>query len=378
MKHKIAISLNSSWNLVNFRSGLIEALAGKGYDVVGLAPLDSYSKHLKKINCTFIPIKIDTNGRNPFKDLLLFFRYLWVLNREKPHIYLGFTVKPNIYGSLAAHILGIPVINNIAGLGRAFSGKNKLISFITILYKISLHQSWKVFFQNKTDLNTFIKLKIIEEKFTYVLPGSGVNLIKYKPIPKTRNDKKIKFLLVSRLLWEKGINEYVESAKLIKKDYTDIEFLILGFLNENDSQYVPLKYLKEWHRNGIINYLGISDDVRAIMSDADCVVLPSYYKEGTPKTLLEAAALAKPIITSNTPGCNDVVKHMHNGFLCLPKSTKDLTEKMVEFIHIDNNKKSVFGKNSRVIAEKYFDERIIIQKYQKSIFNIIYENEKSS
>ena len=195
---------------------------------------------------------------------------------------------------------------------------------------------------------------------------------KFKPIHKKNSEKKIKFLLASRLLWEKGIQEYVEAAKLIINKFSFVEFCILGFTDRNDPQYVQFKQLKQWDYDGIIKYLGFSDNVCSVISEVDCVVLPSYYKEGTPRVLLEAAAMGKPLITTDTPGCNDIVKHMYNGFLCKPKSPRDLAEKMVDFIKLNNKKKIKFGKNSRNIAETNYNENIIFENYQSSIKSILY------
>jgi len=367
LKRKIVIGLNSSWNLINFRSGLIESLVEHGYEVVGLAPFDAYSKLLKSINCRFIPIKIDTKGKNPLNDMVLFVKYLWVFSREKPDAYLGFTVKPNVYGSIAAHLLCIPVINNIAGLGRVFNKKNIISRIVVFLYRISLLRSSTVFFQNNSDYRDFVNLEVVKKTQSIVLPGSGVDLVKYKPVFRKKKRQNIIFLLISRLLWEKGIKEFVESAIILKKKFKDIDFYILGFTNKNDPQYVPLKQLKQWESDGLITYLGESDDVRVEIDNADCVVLPTNYKEGTPRVLLEAASMGKPLISTNTPGCSDIVIDGKNGFLCLPKSSKDLASKMDQFIHLDLIKRAEFGRKSREIAEEKYDEKLVINKYLHSI-----------
>lgn len=361
------IGLNSSWNIVNFRSGLIKSLVKHGYEVIGLAPFDSYSKLLKSINCRFIPVKIDTKGKNPLIDILLLIKYLCIFSREKPDVYLGFTVKPNVYGSIAAHLLGIPVINNIAGLGRVFNKKNIISRIVVFLYRISLSRSSTVFFQNNSDYRDFLNFEIVKKTQSIVLPGSGVDLVKFKPVFRRKQRQNIIFLLISRLLWEKGVKEFVESARILKKTFKDVDFYILGFTNKNDPQYVPLKQLKQWESDGFITYLGESDDVRVEIENADCVVLPTNYKEGTPRVLLEAAAMGKPLISTNTPGCRDIVKDGDNGFLCSPNSPRDLAISMNKFIQLDQEPRARLGLKSREIAEENFDEKLVVKKYLHAI-----------
>jgi len=381
---KILISINTSWNLYNFRAGLILALVEAGYEVVVAAPPDDYSARLKELGCRYIPLPMSNKGTNPVSDLWLLMRFWWLLRQEMPNAYLGYTVKPNIYGSIAAHSLGISAINNIAGLGAVFIKDTLLTQFVKRLYKIALSKSNTVFFQNEDDRVMFIEAGLVPASITDRLPGSGVDLAKFAyhaPLEKVgldqvdehvgsdilgsqavRVEQKVSFILIARMLFDKGIGEYVEAARLIKARYPQVTFNLLGFLDVQNPAAISRTQMNEWVSEGVVNYLGTTDDVRLYINSTDCVVLPSY-REGVPRSLLEAAAIGRPIITTNAVGCKEVVDDGVNGYLCQPRDAVDLANKIEKMLLLSDVQRTEMGLRGREKVEREFDERVVIGKY---------------
>jgi glycosyltransferase involved in cell wall biosynthesis len=254
------------------------------------------------------------------------------------------------------------MINNIAGLGTLFIKESAVTKIAKILYKVSQSKADKVFFQNRDDLAFFTGKGIVNAEKCDVLPGSGVDTNRFKPEYKAEN-KKIRFLLIARMIWEKGIGEYVNAAREIKKTYPNVEFCLLGFLDVQNPGAITKNEMNEWVEEGVINYLGVSDKVDEVIKSADCVVLPSYYREGTPKTLLESGSSGKPIITTDSVGCRDVVDHGVNGYICEPRSWEDLKEKIEMFLALTHDEKLEMGRQSREKIKREFDEKIVIDKY---------------
>jgi len=370
-KKKIIISINTVWNLINFRKSLIQFLQSKDFEIYVMAQPDKYNEKLNFMNVKFIPIYVNSQKLSIYNDLKLFILYIWYFFRIKPDIFLGYTIKPNLYGSLAAKFFGIPVINNINGLGKAFQKRGLLSSFVIFIYRLSLSWSKTIFFQNIEDKEFFISLKISNHKNSKLLPGSGVNLKTFNEdlynVPK--NDL-FTFILIARLLREKGIFEYIQAAKLIKKDYPRVKFQLMGMIDKANSSSISQEDIDQWSSEGIIEFLGAQDDVRPFLAKADCMVLPSYYNEGTPKCLLEAAAMSKPIITTDWKGCRNTVDHGVNGFLCKPMDPIDLYNQLKKMINLRGNDLQKFKFSSRNKA-KMFDERIVFKEYLMSIREIL-------
>ena len=292
MKVKVIIALNTAWNLYNFRAGLIRALVAEGYEVVAVAPLDEYAARLSELGCRFVPLAMDNRGTHPGRDLLLLLRFYLVLRRERPDVYLGYTVKPNIYGSLAAHLLGIPVVNNIAGLGTVFIKDNWLTRLVRWLYRVALSRSRCVFFQNNDDLDLFVNAGLVGPGKVARLPGSGIDLRAFQPAPmRPLIGRPFGFLLVARMLRDKGVIEYVDAARLVRRNFPDVEFCLLGFVGVQNPTAISSEQMAVWVKEGVVCYLGATDDVKPHLAAADCVVLPSY-REGTPRSLLEAFHLS--------------------------------------------------------------------------------------
>jgi glycosyltransferase involved in cell wall biosynthesis len=362
---KIAIVLNTSWNIYNFRLGLIQSLLKKGHEVITVAPYDDYSSKLMDLGCTYEKVTMDSRGANPIKDFGLTIELLRIYKRIKPDVILHFTIKPNIYGTFAARLLNIPTINNVCGLGTVFLNRG-IVSFIAkMMYKLAFRYPNKVLFQNDQDRNLFIDENLIEKDIAELVPGSGINLSKFVPVSLPKNNE-FTFLLISRLIHDKGIVEYIEAIKELKGRGIKAKFQILGAIDEEHRRGIPAQIVESWINNGYIEYLGRVPDVRGYIKNADCIVLPSY-REGTPRTLLEAASMARPIVTTNVAGCNNVVKDNHNGFLCNLKDIQDLANTMERMLNLTPDQRRLFGLKGRALVERNYDENVVINKYQELV-----------
>ncbi|MTI19842.1 glycosyltransferase family 1 protein, partial [Fulvivirga sp. RKSG066] len=330
---KVGIVLNTSWNVYNFRMGLIKALQANNHEVIVIAPEDEYTPKLVEAGCTFYKVKMDSRGANPIKDFALIFELYSIYKKAKPDIVLQYTIKPNIYGTFAASLLKIPAVNNVCGLGTVFLQKNLVSRIALMLYKVAFKFPKKVFFQNKFDEQLFINNELVNKNITDVLPGSGIDSNKFLPQARSKKNKKFTFLLISRLIHDKGIIEYIDAIKRLKSEGVDADFQLLGGKDVEHKRGISEETINSWLESNIVEYLGKTDDVRTYLNDADCIVLPSY-REGTPRTLLEAASSEKPIVATDVPGCNNVVENNYNGLLCELKSADDLADKMKQMMNL--------------------------------------------
>jgi len=363
----VVISINASWNIVNFRTGLLKALVAAGYRVVALAPRDAFSDRFPALGVEYAPIEIDNQGTSPLRDLALLWRYRRALARLKPDILLAYTIKPNIYGSLAAHSLGIKVINNVSGLGTTFIKESLVTRIVRRLYKTAFRRSATVFFQNSDDQALFVSGRLVAVDRARRLPGSGVDLDRFRPsAEQPEGSGGFVFLMVARLLWDKGVREYVEAARLVRVHFPDVRFQLLGFLDVPNRTAVGRAEVEGWVAEGLIEYLGEAEDVRGFLAIADCVVLPSY-REGLPRTLLEAAAMARPLIAADVPGCRDVVANGINGYLCGVRDPASLAEAMLKMLKLAPAERERMGAAGRARVEAEFDERIVIRRYLEAI-----------
>ena len=364
---RVALVINTSWNIWNFRASLVRALQGAGHEVLAIAPPDDYSARLEtELGCRYVPILMENKGTNPLKDAALTRRFYQIYRREKPDVVLHYTIKPNIYGSLAARLAGIPSINNVSGLGTVFIVKNLVSQVALQLYRFAFRFPAKVFFQNADDRQLFLDHGLIRSEITGLLPGSGVDTVRFRPAPQFTRQSPFVFLMVARVLYEKGITEYFEAASIIRQAVPGTRVQLLGGLDEAGGVGVPRATFEEWLKSGDIEYLGRSDDVAAYLHRADCVVLPSY-REGTPKTLLEAAAVGKPLVTTDVPGCRDTVQDGQNGYLCQVRSGADLAAKMLQVLHLPEADLQRMGQASRQLAETRFDEKLVLDQYLTAV-----------
>lgn len=365
---KIAIVLNTSWNIYNFRLGLIRSLMNHGHEITAVAPYDEYSQKLIDLGCNYEKVTMDSRGANPIKDFGLTIELFRIYRRVKPDVILHFTVKPNIYGTFAARLLNIPAINNVCGLGTVFLNGG-IVSFIAkMLYKLAFRYPKTVLFQNYQDRDLFIDEKLIQEDITELVPGSGINLKKFIPSALPRN-KKFIFLLISRLILDKGIFEFIGAIKELNKRGIKARYQVLGAIDEEHRRGIPAKVINSWIEEGLIEYLGRVPDVRDYIKNADCIVLPSY-REGTPRTLLEAASMARPIVTTNVAGCNNVVQDSYNGFLCNLMDSQDLADTMEKMYELSFEQRKSFGLKGRAHVEKTYNENIVIDKYKDLVIKV--------
>lgn len=359
---KVMVVANTSWNLVNFRWALIHRLRDEGYEVVVAAPCDDYSEKLVGAGFRYLKLSMNNKGTNPVEDVALCFRLFRLFCLEKPSVVLTYTPKPNIYASIAGGLCGRVVIPNISGLGAAFIRQGLITRIIKFLYGWALKYPSCVFFQNYDDLHLFVSLGLVKKEAAARIPGSGINTEVFSPLEKKTPNDALKFLLVGRILWDKGVGEYVAAARALKSKYPSVEFQLLGFLDVVNPQAVPSAQVEQWQSDGVISYLGASDCVVEVMRAADCVVLPSY-REGLPRTLLEAASLAIPLIAADVPGCRDVIEDGVTGLLCQPRDEKSLAEKMERMIQVGFAGRMQMGQAGREKVLREFDEKIVLSQY---------------
>lgn len=363
---KVLLSANSSWYIYNFRKNLIKEII-KNYEVIVCAPKDRFSNEIELLGAKYVELDFKPKSRNIFSEILVIIRFFIVYLKIRPDIVLQFTPKNNIYGSVVSWFLGIKCLNNIAGLGRVFSEISLTSKFVKLLYKISHSHVSHIYFQNSRDQKLFHEMNIGIGN-SNLLPGSGVDLDLF--YPKNFFPKNKVFLLLARLIPEKGIFEYVEAARNILQNNPEITFNLIGFIDDSKNNPLKNELIDKWHEEGLINYLGEKDNVSKYIDESSCIVLPSYYAEGTPKSLLEAIASGKPIITTDNVGCADVVQEEKNGYLCEMRSSQSLIKAMKKLISLSNDELLQMGQNSRDLAKEKYDEKIIIGQYLKQIQEI--------
>ncbi len=380
---KILLISNTSWSIWNFRYGLMKTLGEKKFNVSFCAPYDNYTEKLKNEGFDYSKIKLKRKGKNPFSDLKLIFDIYRICKRKKPNICHNFTIKPCIYGTLAQKLAKVDNIYcTITGLGYSFGKKGFLNKLVISLYRFSLKYADKIVFQNPDDRDIFVNLKIIKKEKTKIIKSSGVDTNKFflEDFYKYNNgNNKVVITLVSRMLWQKGIKEFVEASLILKNKYSNLKFLLVGPIDNENPSAISEKQIKEWQEKGLVKYLGEKKDIKEVFSKTNIFTFPSFYKEGVPKVLLEAGAMELPLVTTNVSGCREVVydpkkspendfnESSQNGFLVEPRNSKDLAEKL-EILIKDKNLRKKFGKASREKIVKEFDEKIIINKYLK-IYN---------
>ncbi len=371
----IGIVINTSWHIYNFRTGLIKALQEMGYRVVAIAPKDVYSPKLIETGMDYFEIKMNNMGTNPVEDSKLIYEYYKLFKKIKPDLLLLYTIKPNIYGSVAAKMLNIPVISSITGLGTVFLHDNISSKIAKLLYKIALKIPRKVFFENPYDKNIFLEQGFVKKEKIFLIPGAGIDTNEYIPIETIKYDEKHheKFLFIARLVKDKGLIEYIDAIRLLKLKHPNVEFAILGPYYPGNPTAITKSEMDRWVEEGLVNYLGESDDVKSIIAEYDCVVLPSY-REGLSRVLLEAASMAKPIVTTNVPGCKDVVEHGINGFLCEKEDAYDLANKIEQIIQLTHDERLQMGRRGREKVVNEFAEPLVNKKYILAIQEILAEH----
>ena len=366
---KILFSSNLSWSIYNFRLDLLKALQSEGHEIFVTARRDDYSDLLSKEGMEFHETKINNNSRNPVSDLRLLWSYIKLYKRLKPDVVLHNAIKPNIYGAIAAGILGIPVINNISGLGTLFITSSISTRIAKFLYWISQKFATVVFFQNPFDRQLFIDNGLAKGNKLKLVPGSGVDTTRFINNRIRLEDSNFVFLFIGRLLIDKGIQEFVEAAGQVLESFPETKFKILGPFYDSNSTSISQEQLDIWVESRVIDYLGTSDRVNEEMESCDCVVLPSY-REGLSKVLIEASSMSLPIITTDVPGCRDVVVDGETGNLCKVKDSNDLANKMMQMLALSNTDRLEMGAAARRRAIDVFDVKHVIEIYKREISNI--------
>lgn len=363
----VLLTGNTAFKLANFRSGLIRELIEQGIRVTALVPICDRVVELEEMGCEVIPLRVNRKGLAPHQELMLFLKFWRIFSVKRPDVILSYTVKNNIYGALAARSLGIPFLPNITGLGTAF-GKTGLLNRVVVsLYRLAFRGVPAVFFQNSEDKNLFLLNGIVKPNQVRTLPGSGVDTKSFEPALLPGKNEKTTFLMVSRLIYDKGVVEYVEAAKELRSVFPAIRFQLLGPFDFGNSGAIDRDLVEDWVRDGTIEYLSEVVDVRPVLKMADCVVLPSYYREGVPRSLLEAAAMARPILTTDAPGCRQVVEHGVTGFLFHSRDVGDLSDKMMQMIRLGHKRRTAMGLLGRKKMVQEFDESIVISAYLEEI-----------
>lgn len=364
-KKVVAVLVNTAWNAFNFRSNLIKALLADGHDVVVIGTADSYVGNVQALGCRFIPSNVDLRGTNVIKDWRLFFSYWWLFKKIKADVILPFTIKPTIYGIVAARLTGAAAVANIAGLGEVFAQASPIQKLVVFMYRHSLPYAHTVFFQNEGDMALFRGLRLVDVNASERIFGSGVDLSKFSPISRGLERSSCVFLMVARLLEKKGVREYVDAARFVKRKHPESQFLLCGFVEAEEAGGVPEEEIKSWDVEGVIRFLGATDNVRDVIEKADCIVLPSYYPEGVPRSLLEAAASALPVITTDSNGCRDAVIDEVTGFLVSPQDVQSLASALSRMIKLGGGARAAMGRKGRALMLERFDEKKIVARYQE-------------
>ena len=353
---RVLILANIGLGLYKFRKELLEELA-KENEVFFCIPNDEFVDPIKKLGCQFIdnPL-LDRHGTNPVKELKLISFYKKVLRDVKPDIVLTYTIKPNAYGGMACASLGVPYVANITGLGTSIENGGLMQKVSLTLYKRGLRKAQKVFFQNTENRDFMVGNGVVKGAYD-MLPGSGVNLNQYNVFPYPDGDT-VDFVFIARVMKEKGIDQYLDAAKEIRKRHPETRFHICGFCEQN---YEGL--LKELNDNGTVVYHGLISDMTEIYKMISCTVHPTYYPEGLSNVLLESAASGRPIITTDRSGCREVVEDGVNGYVVKQQDSKDLIEKIEKFMSLSLDERKAMGLAGRAKVEREFDRQIVIQKY---------------
>lgn len=365
----VLITVNASWNVANFRRGLIEALLDDGHRVTVLAPIDEHSQQLVEMGCRFVPLEMEVKGLSPRRDIGLALRFLRHFRRERPDLIFSYTIKNNIFGAFAARMLGIPFVPTITGLGTAFLSGPLLQRLAESLYRLAFRSVPEVFFQNSDDRNFFLERRLITEDKALLVAGSGVDLARFSMSKIVDSGPAATFLMIGRVLRDKGILEYVEAARLVRAKYPRAHFIVLGRLDAKNRTAILAETVKKWVDEEIITHIDYTDDVRPIIAKADCIVLPSY-REGTPRTLLEGAAMGRPIITTDVPGCRQVVDDGRTGFLCEARSVDSLRDAIMKFMELPYCKRIGMGRAGRTKVEREFDEINVVDAYRQTVDRI--------
>jgi glycosyltransferase involved in cell wall biosynthesis len=368
-KKLIALVSNSAWSVYNFRLDIVRHLHQNNYEVLVIAPDDEFSRLLRNEGCTFISIRFNNRSENPLRDVGLYRQLKKIYRLRKPDLIFHYVIKPNIYGSLAAAHCGVKSVAVVTGLGYSFARQNWLYYIVRFLYKKALRRTEEVWFLNNDDARIFVSGRIINIEKIKVLPGEGINT-SYFSLGTDRaagQNPRFTFLMSTRLLHSKGIGIYVDAVRILKRKKYEVQCELIGFFEKNHPDSISEDQLKKWEFEGLISYHGFARDVRPFLEKADCFVFPSFYNEGVPKCLMEAASMELPIITSYNRGCKEVVLNNSNGYVCNLNDPFDVADKMEKMINLPAEERAKMGKNGRALVIKKFSINKVIEEYDRTL-----------
>ena len=367
IQNKIILVLTNSYiGLYSFRKEVINAILDNGYEVYISCPIVNDSERektewFKSVGCNIIETEFNLRGTNPIADFKLMLTYCKLIKQIKPVAVLSYTIKPNLYGGMACALTCTPQLANITGLGTAVEAPGLMQKLTMFMYKLGLKKTTVTFFQNDTNRKFCVYNKLVKGRYR-AIPGSGVNLEYHSSKPYPNENEPIRFIYISRIRREKGIDEYLAAAKALKPQYPNIEFHVVGFCeDEYESR------LKKLNDMGIIVYHGQQSDVRPFVANANCLVHPTFYPEGMSNVLLEACAAGRPIITTDRPGCREIIDDNINGFIVKLQDKQDCIEKVEKFINLPYDIKKAMGEAARKKVEKEFDRQIVVNVYLEEI-----------
>jgi len=363
----VTLSSNTSWYLYNFRASTIRRLVEDGYRVVCLSPQDHYSEKLvDDLGCEWLHLAIDNHGSNPFRDAGLVYQFWRYYRQLKPVAALHFTIKNNVYGTWAARLLGVPAINNVSGLGTAFIRKGPVSGIVRMLYRTSQPFASRIFCQNEEDLEQLLAARLVPGDRLELLPGSGVAPARFHPGLREKHSGPLRFMYAGRMLADKGVHELVGAVRSINARSLQCELWLCGFADVENVSAIASDQLLAWGKEPGIRWMGHSDVMEEVYARVDCVVLPSY-REGMPRSLLEAGAMGLPVVATDVPGCRSIVEHGVNGVLCEARNTGSLAGAMRRILDMSEQERSAMGANGRSLVASKFDERFIVEATMRAV-----------
>ncbi|WP_250452090.1 glycosyltransferase family 4 protein [Caballeronia sp. ATUFL_M2_KS44] len=366
---RIALVCNTAWAIYTYRRGVLRMLTQQGAQVTIIAPRDRTFEPLIEMGCRCVELPVASKGTNPREDLKTMMALYREYRATRPHLVFHYTIKPNIYGSLAAMLARVPSIAVTTGLGYVFIQKSRTAQVAKRLYRFAFRFPREVWFLNRDDHQAFVDENLLAHPDrARRLHGEGVDLDEFALEPLPRREDFV-FILIGRLLWDKGVAEYVEAARRLRQRYPHARFQLLGPVGVDNPSAISRTDVEQWERENIVEYLGEANDVRPLVAAADCVVLPSY-REGVPRTLMEASAMGRPIVATDVPGCREVVEHGVNGLLCEVKSADSLTEQLERMMTLPMEAREAMALRGREKVAHEFDEKNVVERYKSTIHAI--------
>jgi glycosyltransferase involved in cell wall biosynthesis len=365
---KFVFYANTDWYLYNFRLSTALRLKSEGHEVVMLSPPGEFGARFDGHGLRWIQLAMDRASLNPVREVALIRTLTRVLREERPDLLHNFTVKCAIYGAIAARAAGVPaVVNAVAGMGYVFASERMLARTLRPMVKLLMRgtlggKQSRLILQNPDDADAFVRARLVPERHIRVIRSSGVNLERFLPVQPVDEPRPMRVLLAARLLWEKGIGEYIEAARMLRAQGRNIEFVIAGSPDPGNPRSVSREQIAGWAADGLVDWRGHVEDMPALMRSMDVIALPSYYREGVPKSLIEAAACGLAVVTTNLPGCREVVReHGVDGLHVEPRCARSLADRLVQ---LDEDRVLLrrLGDRARQNALEHFDEQMVISR----------------